>query len=236
MADIRTVVEGRRRCGYRKKGGFYLILAEFSARACGKLPLPLDVCLVCGEGIRFSRGWRWINPRKLFDGVKCKLDGDCGGCILSDPPEKMGLLWIGEKFYPTPEDWIGESETMGISRRIRNVPREFEPGKTWVAVAHIKGISAPYIKTGLEEAIENHYLKLTSLESAVKKTIERNLRKPAIFQVFRPSHVEYVVRGDETEEELRALEERGIVLVDVVPEEKEEEALAEGSPKVEVVF
>ncbi len=123
---------------------------------------------------------------------------------------------------------------MGVSRRIRNIPREFEPGKTWVAVAHIEAIPV----------VGAHELNILSLhdaqaecscgqwslshtgemtETQVKKAFAKHLRgKPGIFQVFRPSHVEYVVRGDETEEDLEALRERGIVLVDVIPEGKEE--------------
>lgn len=203
MPNITTLIEAPRGCGYRKEGGFYLMLPKFDAKPCGKLPLPLEQCPCCSQGIKFSRGWTWINGKLLFENVDCKnyLDGDdspCGSCILSSPPEKMGLIWIGEKYYRTPEDWIDEGITMGISRRIKNIPKGFIVGETWVAVAHIKAIPATIKVFGIDEIPA----------------------RPAIFQVFKPSHVDYVVKSDDTEEHLSKLEEKGVRLVNVVKKEK----------------
>jgi hypothetical protein len=105
----------------------------------------------------------------------------------------MGLIWIGEKFYKTTQEWMEEGRTMGVSRRIKGIPNGFKVGETWVAVAHIEGIPGGETWEGKKEK-----------------------GKPAIFQVFKPSAIEYVVKGDETEEELTKLEGRGISLVKVV--------------------
>lgn len=203
MPNIRVSHEGKRGCGYRKEGSLYLVLPEFEGKPCGKLPLPLDHCPCCGAGVKFARGWTWINGKLLFKDKECPFPRPLRHerCILDDPPEKMGLIWIGEKFYKTPEDWMEEGRDMGVSRRIKNIPKGFVLGETWVAVAHIEAIPGGETWEGKKEK-----------------------GKPAIFQVFKPSVIEYIVKGTETEEELTKLEERGISLVKVVKiEEKKEE-------------
>ena len=58
------------------------------------------------------------------------------------PMGRVGLIWVGEKFYPTPQDFCAEAEKMGISRRIPAVPNDFVLGETWVWLAHRKAIEA----------------------------------------------------------------------------------------------
>jgi len=179
--------EARRGCGWRKPGGLYLV-ASGLARPCGKLPIPLIVCPTCGGGIKPSRGWTWVNGTALIQDVKCEIAGtvECAVCPLSKPPGRVGLLWIGEAYYKTPMDFTRETKSQGVSRRIPAVPRDFELGKTWVWLAHRK-------------AIENPDATFTA----------------GVFQVFKPTAVEYVVKGDETEEELEKLEKRGITPVEI---------------------
>jgi hypothetical protein len=50
------------------------------------------------------------------------------------------------------------------------------------------------------------------------------LNLPAIFSAFVPTHVEYVVQGDETKEQLDKIVERGITLVKVERKQEEEKA------------
>jgi hypothetical protein len=202
--NIETKIEGSRGCGYRKEGGLYLILEKFQAKDCGKIPLPLEKCPCCGAGVKFSRGWTWINGKLLFEKVKCATGlKQCPPCILDHPPERMGLLWIGEKLYPTPQDWIDEGMTMGISRRIKSIPRDFKVGETWVAVAHIKAIPK----------------SISVLDGQPDLPA-----KPAIFQVFRPTHIEYVVREKDGKKKLADMQKKGIKLVKVVKKNKESKA------------
>lgn len=211
MSNIRINLEGKRGCGYRKEGGLYLVLPEFVGKPCGKLPLPLDRCPCCGGGIKFARGWTWIDGKLLFKDRGCPLPRPLNHerCILDDPPEKMGLIWIGEKFYETPEDWLNEGRDMGVSRRIKNIPKGFVLGETWVAVAHIEAIPGQVVvKVPDLPPPDNGGKKIT------KEKKEKG--KPAIFQVFKPSAIEYIIKGTETEEELTKLEERGISLVTVI--------------------
>jgi hypothetical protein len=98
----------------------------------------------------------------------------------------VGLLWIGERFYATPADFMRETATQGVSRRISAVPKDFRIGETWVWIAHRK-------------CIANADGTFTA----------------GVFQAFRPQAIEYVVRGDETDEEIDRMMKRGISPVQV---------------------
>ena len=179
---IRTSVEGRRGCGYRKQGGLYMMGGE-TMIPCSCLPVPLDVCPVCRHGIKPTRGWTWVQPGALME--PCSRPG----CILGAPlPERAGLLWVGEKFYPKTEDFIAEAAVMGISRRLTAIPKGLEVGKTLVLFAHRHGGARP----------------------------ETGERGPGIFSAIIPSRIEYVVKDDDKPEKLAALEKRGVELVRVV--------------------
>lgn len=199
-----TLREGKRGCGYRVAGGLYL-RSPGSGRPCGLLPIPLVSCPTCGHGIKFCRGWTWINVAALAamkpDGCKgiytdfknaITTDTTCGDCPLADAKiQRAGLLWIGEKFYKTPEAWAKEARDMGVCRRIKSVPHGFKLGETWVALAHIRAIPAPI---------------MADVETCPT---------PGIFRLFKPTAIEYVTKGDETEEQLADLEKRGITPVKV---------------------
>lgn len=205
MANIRVSFEGERGCGYRSGGGLYLMTDPGELQVCGRLPHELEICPTCGGGIHFSRSWTWVNPKALFKDTPCKWDlaEHCPcACPLSDEsvPEKAGLLWIGRASYGVRE-WLAEAVKMGVSRRIPSVPRGFEVGKTLVLVAHLD-TNVP-VKTG----------------SRRQKLVYE--QRPAIFTCFTPQRIEYVVKGDETEDELDALEKRGLELVEVVPVDAE---------------
>lgn len=187
--NIIQSVEKKRGCGYRKKGGIYLMGGSLGAPCC-KLPFELSVCPCCSSGIKPTRGFTWITTQ-LFEGQKCTSERS-NSCIMNTARVRLGLLWIGEKFYKTPDDFIRESETQGISRRIAQVPRDFKVGETWIALAHRKAI----------EYTEENEKKF----------------KAGIFQMFKPYRIDYVVKGDETDEELERMEKRGFTLIDVIPD------------------
>jgi hypothetical protein len=194
--EIETRIEGKRGCGYRKPGGLYLI-GPPTGHNCCKLPFPLTICPCCGAGIRPARAWTWVNSEKLFRDEPCvaPLQADLARCPLSRPQDlgTAGLVWIGEKFYPTPESFLKEAREMGISRRIGTVPKDFKLGETWVLLAHRKGIIA-----------EETY------EGAFQIQNVQHIWRPAIFSVFKPTAVEYVVKGNETEEDLERIVKRGL--------------------------
>jgi hypothetical protein len=183
---IRVSAEGPRGCGYRKVGGLYLV-SDGPGVACGRLPLRVEHCRVCGAGIKPARGWTWINPQELFDEREPCEQPHCYLCPVSGPPERAGLIWIGRQHYKTPRDFTREAEQMGCSRRIVAVPKDFKLGETWVFLAH-------------REAI----VRLNAKDETV--------HLPGIFHIFRPSRIEQVVAHDaeDEDEEIQALRKRGI--------------------------
>lgn len=174
MATVLTIVESKRGCGYRSSGangyGIYLMGGELSA-PCGLLPHVLTVCPCCGAGIKPARGWTWITPDLFGEPV----DDGCGNSWCNQCPigigrnwQKAGLLWIGGKFYPDAHSFQNEARTMGISRKIAQIPHDFEIGETWVFFAHRKG------KAWINQDMEEEW-------------------QPAIFSAFKPTHIDLVI-------------------------------------------
>lgn len=194
---MKVVHDQKRGCGWRKKGGLYLV-ADALLSTCGKLTLPLGICPCCGNGIKPARGWTWVDGDKLFAHVPCNRDekgNDGYRCLLSWPVGKCGLLWVGESFYPTPQDFFREVERQGVSRRLYRLPDKFIPGHTPVLLAHRRAVRETDPETG-----------------------EVTFR-PGIFAAFTPSDVQYLTRGNETPEQLARLEARGITPVRAVRDE-----------------
>ena len=241
-------LEPRRGCGYRKVGKLY-IRGIGAFKECHRLPIPLTVCPVCGEGIKFTRGWVRLNPRKLFgeckeETLRCPICGevmvdagknkskvfedilwihwvceDCKvgyaskqrvctcdeHCPICNPPEKAFMLWVGEKFYPTPHDFTIEAERLGISKAVPSIPKDFELGETIVYLAHRKAVNL-YVES-----------KNTLVGYEIKK-------HAGIFMSFRPTHFEILVKESDynaNKEEYDKLEEKGIKII-VVPDNYDE--------------
>lgn len=209
---MKTIIEGKRGCGYRKPGGLYLFCGD-SGKPCGKLPIPVHVCPTCGNGVKAGRGFQWIKW-EFIGQPPCVTwqkshDGSLSNCVCPlsgyrDPNEKLGLMWVGGSYYPTTEDFMKESRKLGISKRIPAVPNDFVLGKTWVALAHRQAI------TKWEEVVPGDDSNLKAI------------RSPGIFSLFLPTEVQFVVTGNETDEQLAAMEKRGITPVNVVYQDEEE--------------
>jgi hypothetical protein len=177
---VHILREKKRDCGYRKAGkngvGIYLMGTGYS-EPCERLVFPLETCPCCGAGIKFSRGWTWIDDPSLLFAPDRKPICDpafdhahliCPVCTPHADP--AGLLWIGEKNY-TPTAFIEEAQTMGVSRRLQTIPRGVEFGKTWVYLAHIKAFS--------------------KLVGETNYTLH-----PGIFYVFRLTHADLVIEDE----------------------------------------
>lgn len=190
MATIKNSIESARGCGYRKKGGIYFV-SEGIAAPCDKLPIPLTVCPCCNAGIKQSRGFTWISSQ-LFEVKPC--DGNCERCPMNLKDLRLGLMWVGEKYYPTVDAFNREAFAMGVSKRISQIPKDFKVGETWIALAHPKAVV-----TEIVAGVEIGYA-------------------PGVFRAFKPDRIEYVVTGNETEEELDRLEKRGFTLINVIPD------------------
>jgi hypothetical protein len=217
MATIRTSHEAARGCGYRKPGGKYLVSGALS-EPCPKLPIELASCPCCGGGIKQARGWTWITPDPLLDPGPHGSERHTAVCPLGSKEHwadgtRAGLIWVGASHYKTPEAFMSEAAKMGVSRRIHNVPRELVIGETWVALAHPKAVAGE-----CEHGAPVNYPCVNCPDG--KSAGEW---KGGVVTFFRPTAIEYVVKGTETEEELDKLEERGLTLVKVVRLGEQEE-------------
>ena len=205
-------VEAKRGCGYRKVGGLYMVGGGVGI-PCDRLPFELTVCSCCGQGIKQARGWTWVDVAKLFQGAHVWQENEIaprpcgcahGFCPLCNRPETMGkagLLWIGEKFYKFPADFVKEGVELGFSRRIKAVPQGFKVGETWVLLAHSKSICK------IEPATPEVQAKFGANEKQPVYT-------PGIFYVWLPQRLEKIVlESTRGTEEIDALEKRGITPV-----------------------
>lgn len=210
-AAIQTVYDSKRGCGWRKVGGLYL-RSDNAGVSCGVLPLELKPCPTCAAmGLKCrtipSRGFTWIDPSRLFDwkSIRCErhpllnsavypdLCRDCSMSVVAGL-EHVGLLWIGEKFYPTPDDFIKEARAQGVSRRLPHghIPKGFKVGEHFIMLAHKKAVLHA---SNDGKSLFDYF--------------------PGVVVVFRPDRIEAVVTGDESDEEIEGLVERGLTPVKV---------------------
>ena len=242
---VETRIDSKRGCGWRQEGGLYLVSGG-EAVACGKLPVPLTICPTCSGGIHFARSWTWVDGDALVATKICSgaRNAECSGCLLASATEskqgtsigRAGLLWIGEKFYKTPADWMREAENLGVSRRIPAVPREFVLGKTVVLVAHLKAIKKRCEVCDGRGTVVLQPLKLIEgvepegpprkIDCTNENCEDGFVFSAGIFSAFVPSAVEYVTKGSETTEELEALVKRGITPIKVIRNEPSEVSAA----------
>ena len=204
-------VEAKRGCGYRKVGGLYMVGGGIGI-PCDRLPFELTVCSCCGQGIKQARGWTWIDVAKFFQGSHVQapsltnpmgndpcgcMHGYCPLCYAPETLGRAGLLWIGEKFYKTPAQFIKEGVDLGFSRRIKAVPQGFKVGETYVMLAHSKAF--------------------ISHNAATETTYT-----PGIFYGWLPQRLEkIVVESSRGTDEIAALEKRGITPVFVPDNDKD---------------
>jgi len=177
-------IEKMRGCGYRKVGGLYLVGAGHGV-SCDRLPYELSVCPVCGAGVKFGRGFQWLDWLKYAGGHG--LDNECGCpeicpvCFPEFPPQPFGLLWVGEQYY-TPQSFIEEALSMGVSKRIAAVPRKLKLGETWVLFAQKSACGTR------EEQQDNGQMKTVGI--------------PGVFCMFRPRRIEKLIWESEAKPEL----------------------------------
>lgn len=180
-----------------------------SGMPCDRLPIPLTICPCCSHGIKPTRGWTWIDVNLLVNGVhrNCADEFPCPLCMATPEMGKAGLLWIGEKFYATPGEFVRESDELGISRRIAAIPRNLKLGETWVLLAHPRGIPCRQCSGG------------GVYQAAPCEECKGTGSLAAIFRVFRPHAIEKIVTETQAADSaaMDELRKRGITPI-VVPD------------------
>lgn len=204
--------ESIRGCGYRKVGSLYLC-GEYITVACDRLPLRIGHCPVCGEGIHFSRGFREISPLKLFGQHQPCYD-QFRPCFVCDPADNLAyVMMVGSKFY-TPESFLEEASTMGISKKIPFIPKNMILGETVVYLAHPKAVE---VKEPL--AVQAAMTVVNETDSPQMRLLDSE-QKPeyalGVFCAFIPKRVEKLIwESEATTENIEALEKRGITAIPV---------------------
>ena len=224
-------VEQIRGCGWRRIDGLYLCGDYTFHDTCDRMPWPLTVCSVCGQGIKVSRGFTQINPFRLFgnhDGGGAILPGEgyvqgvavCKDnfrpCFLCDPQDEPAyIMLVGAGSYKTPQDFVKEALAMGISKRIPFIPKGLELGKTVVYLAHPKACEVR------ESAVLQQAMAIMEEARTMKPRLletDKVTKALGIFCAFIPKKVEKLIwKSKATPEELESLEKRGITPV-IVPD------------------
>lgn len=174
---IETRYESKRGCGFRQPGGFYLV-SDGPAIECCKLPIDLSVCPTRGQGIKPSRGWSYINPRELFklNTLNCshgRIVQSAFPCALPNMNTEAGLMWIGSMFYRSPAEFLAEAKSLGISRRISQIPRKLVIGSTWVFLAHREIPFAAETKPGVFAFFRPERIEYVVAENDTPEKLER---------------------------------------------------------------
>ena len=125
-------IEPERGCGFRVVGKIY-ITGKGIPVACDNLPYPVEPCDCCGYEPQFTRGFSWLRKSyiKPHPGAEMK-DGNIHAVFCNCPPEcpichpnsndleHYGIMSVGAKYY-TPEEFISESNSMGVCKAINKI-------------------------------------------------------------------------------------------------------------------
>ena len=227
--------ETKRGCGYRKVGGLYLV-GNYIAVECDRLPYALHSCPVCGAGIHFTRSMTEINPLNLFGthdeqvpvfqdnpevaGYVTKVNcyDTYRPCFMCDPTgEPAFIMMVGEKHYPTPEHFMEEARTQGISKRIPFKPRKLELGKTILYLAHNK---ACIVK---EPVAVQQALEILGDKTEPPKLLDDGQKHHlGIFSAFIPQKIEKLCwQSEYTDENIAKHKKQGIDLIPVPDGDKD---------------
>ena len=130
-------------------------------------------------------------------------------------PRRVGLLWIGEKFYSTVEEFLLEGWHQGLSRRVHALPRGFVVGQTYIMLAHPKAVPQVQIKKADE-------------------LIPGIIYRPGVFYLWLPQRVERLLPESKRDsEEVADLEKRGFTIVYVPDDDPDHCDGWEEEPEVE---
>ncbi len=137
--------EAARGCGYRHIGATYLVTdTDGLWDQCCRLPFKLLTCKACGTGVHLPRTPQEIVPADFLGNHEPLEDCHCWQhkayhCPMCLPDTDPGyLMTVGANNY-TPASFLDEAHRMGISKRIHQLPRHLELGKTWVYLGHPDG-------------------------------------------------------------------------------------------------
>ena len=187
-----------------------------------------------------SRSWSEITPYHLLFNTQdhCGESSSMAACDicpvgLENSKRRYILNWVGDAYYD-PNSIIEESREIGFdgkprgySRRVNweTIPDWVVVGKTWVLQAHRAGMTWEEIliweqRRGIDMS------DFSASEENPNGYKPKDLL-PAIFHAFLLQEVEYVVTGDEPDEYIDTLIQRGFTPVKVIAVDKDENPVSQ---------
>lgn len=143
------------------------------------------------------------------------------------------LIWVGESYYPSIEDFLKESEDLGVSRRIPKFLQGMFVGKTRIYLAHqqkhtflnekvpqLKGLKDWEISRILtygrklyrgemkEDEVSEKYMPYVRM---VEDYVEKENEQRVVFAFFILDKMEFLSKSEETKEAIQKLIDEGIV-------------------------
>lgn len=226
---IEQVHDRPRRCGLRHKG-LYLMGESFS-RECGRLPIPLDHCPVCGQrvdparsavpgykGLNVSRAWTIVNLAALREHRECRA---AEPEVVQVNGRKRTTLKTRGKSLPCNSCLINTRDTAHMLwvGADNYTPTQFLQEAAEQGISkRIPGLPKDFVLGESVVALASQ-LAIVSYVADPEHGRQVAVHTPGIFALFMPTHVEYVTDGSETEAELQRYLDRGIQPVRVVVDE-----------------
>lgn len=121
---------------------FELALIEEAADLDWEHSSPMEyVSALANNEVLDPEGEVWNHIKRLAGSAA--FDGEHYGEMAVARAHDL-IMWVGETYYPDPEEFIEEVRSMGLNKAIpissRNTPPRINPGKTRLWLIHPKGI------------------------------------------------------------------------------------------------
>lgn len=185
-----------RACGKRKPGFYYFI---------GDIPeddmngwLPRACRCACGvKFLKHSRNVQKFVPYDAYPELRPESK-DKRKFASFKPEEAVWVVSINVNNYPTVESYVSEAKEQGISRIIKQLPRGFKIGTSWVFLLH-----------------PNCFRREVIQDEGELFEKPKTVKEPGIIAVFKPKAIQYVCKGGESDKFLLGLAEKGVTPVNV---------------------
>ncbi len=162
--------------------------------------MSIPTCDKCNRPLLHPiRGIQKFNPNQVFGECTGFITGcdSCGASRVSgmlplcNPPAKGYIIWVGEAYYDTPDTFLNEAIEMGISRKIRAVPKDLKIGD--------------YVYVGFRKAVPTDETGRDGLR----------IFAPGVFSVFPVRRIEKLLTEEQQQDQtyISRLVEKGITPV-----------------------
>lgn len=196
MLNVTNIKIKERACGKRIPGGLYFIGDVPEDDLNGWLPRACR----CKCGVKFLKGSRNVQKFIPYDAYpELRPESKDPRKFASfKPEEETYVVTIGVNNYPTVEDYINEAKEQGISCYVKELLRGFKVGISWIFLLH-----------------PNCFRREVIQDEGELFAKPKTVKEPGIIAVFKPKAIQYVCKGDESDEFLLGLAEKGVTPVNV---------------------